>query len=520
VEPDAKDVARLLREAAAAGIVLLANSRALLPLDRASVRRVAVLGPDAATGWVCGGGSCGVAVRRATSPTAGLTAALDGHGSVDHAEGVAGVDRLTPVPDTVATCPECGEPGFAVRYRDASGQPIRTEHRRSGRLAWFGDDIVRGATIELAATLRADVTGSWHIGFAAVGELTLVVDGEIAVHEVIEPKSAGFASSFLDPPERHTARRLDEGQTVDVVLRLVDLAPSEGFAALTLGVRRPRLPPDEELARAVDLARAADTCIVVVGTGPQVESEGRDRVTLALPGAQDDLVRAVAAVNPRTVVVVNAGAPVLLPWRDRVAAVVVAWFPGQEFGTALADVLFGLADPGGRLPCTWPDRDDQAPVLSTRPVDGVLHYAEGVHVGHRAWLRDGEQPAYPFGHGLSYTEWTYVHLGAPATVRRDSAMTVRIHLRNTGSRLGKEVVQVYLSRPESDLERPVRWLAGFTVVRAAPGADVVAEVQVAARAFQHWSASGRRWTTEPGGFALLAGRSVSDLRLVARIDVV
>ena len=190
--------------------------------------------------------------------------------------------------------------------------------------------------------------------------------------------------------------------------------------------------------------------------------------------------------------------------------------PGQEFGSALADVLFGLAEPGGRLPCTWPASDQDAPVLATRPVGGVLHYAEGLHVGYRGWLWAGAEPAYPFGHGLGYTTWTYLAIEARTT---GGGAKVEARVRNSGPRAGKEVVQVYLSRGESDVERPVRWLAGFAVVRAAPGAEAVAVVQVAERAFEHWSTGDGRWLVEPGVFHVHAGRSVGDQRLVTDLTV-
>lgn len=511
--------ARLLRTAAAAGMVLLDNSRGLLPLDRAAVRRMALIGPQAAVGWIRGGGTSAVAPRHVSAPLDGIVDALGEHAEVGHAHGVYGTDRLVPMPSSLTTCPHCGEPGFAVRYRDSADRVVHSEHRCFGHLVWFGEDILRGTSVEISARFRADETGRWHVGFACVGELRLTVDGTTVIDEVVELDHDGFAASFLDPPERWAGVVLEQGQIVDVVLRLQSLAPPEDFAALTFGMRRPRLRPDDELTRAVDLARDADTCVVVVSTGPHVESEGRDRTTLTLPGRQDQLVRAIAAVNPRTVVVINAGAPVLMPWRTEVAAVLVAWFPGQEFGTALADVLFGTAEPGGRLPCTWPDREEDVPVLTTRPTGGVLRYDEGVHVGHRAWLRAAAVPAYPFGHGIGYTEWSYLHIDVPPTLAAGTGTTVAVEVRNAGPRPGKEVIQIYLSRPESAVERPVRWLAGFTVVRADRGSAVAGRAQLAARAFQYWSTSDRRWVTEPGVFLVHAGRSVTDLRLAATVTV-
>ncbi len=172
-------------------------------------------------------------------------------------------------------------------------------------------------------------------------------------------------------------------------------------------------------------ARDADAAVVVVGTNDDVESEGFDRTSLALPGRQDELVSAVAAANPRTVVVVNAGAPVLMPWRDEVAAVLWAWLPGQEGGDAVADVLIGAAEPGGRLPTTFPASHDG--VLSPVPAeDGTLDYAEGTAIGYRHYT--SAQVAYPFGHGLGYTTWEYESLTVSGGVAE-----VTVH--NTGSRV-------------------------------------------------------------------------------------
>lgn len=297
------------------------------------------------------------------------------------------------------------------------------------------------------------------------------------------------------------------------------LVPEQDFAKVTLGVVPPGRSDEEEFADAVHLASSADAAVVVVGTTPELESEGLDRVSLGLPGRQDALVRAVAAVNVRTIVVVNAGGPVAMPWRDEVAAVLVAWLPGQEFGHALADVLVGVTEPGGRLPMTWGARDEDVPVLSTRPIDGALPYAEGLHVGYRAWLRAGANPAYPFGHGLGYTTWAYLGIEAPTTVRVREDVTVCVQVRNIGRRRGKEVVQVYLSGAESAVERPALWLAGFCVVEAGPGDATVVELRVKARAFQHWSVDDQAWRTEPGTFFLSAGRSVSDRPLSCEIDV-
>ena len=267
-----------------------------------------------------------------------------------------------------------------------------------------------------------------------------------------------------------------------------------------LNVQPPRGSDDEEIERAVALARDSDVAVVVVGTTAEVESEGFDRADLALPGRQDELVRRVADANPNTVVVVNAGAPVLLPWADDVAAILLAWFPGQEFGNALADVLLGLAEPGGRLPVSWPSSEDGLP--STQPVDGTLTYDEGLSIGYRDAA--GRAPRYPFGHGLGYTDWELVSIDAPGEGVPATGVPVVVRVRNTGPRRGKAVVQLYASRADSGVERPARWLAGFATLTADAGAEAEATVTVARRAFEHWD---NGWVLEPGNFQLAAGLS-------------
>jgi beta-glucosidase len=249
--------------------------------------------------------------------------------------------------------------------------------------------------------------------------------------------------------------------------------------------------------------------VVVVGTNEEVESEGFDRTSLALPGRQDELVSAVAAANPRTLVIVNSGAPVLLPWADEVAAVLVSWFPGQEFGNALADVLTGTVEPGGRLPVTWPASEEGLP--SVQPVNGELPYDEGLLIGYRWYLSTGRDSLFPFGHGLGYTTWAYEGIAVDGD-------TVTVSVRNTGERGGREVVQLYASQPNSAVERAPRWLVGSAIVDAAAGDVANAVITLGDHNFRHWDSSTHTWTIEPGSYQLHAGRSVVDLPLTDEIS--
>lgn len=500
--------AALVRRAAAEAMVLVRNDGVLPLRVPADGRTVALLGPAAAEPRFMGGGSATVIPVHTSSPLAGLSAVLP----VTHTPGVRLSDELSTVATELITDPDTGTPGFALRYL-AGGEEIGRAHRATGTVVLFGDAAAERATsIEVRTRLRAETAGEWRIGVGAMGRVRLEVDGELADAGELAMSGADPVAALLHPPQRAVTRTLRAGQEVDIRVTIENLMSLPGlgvFLGITLGVTPPQRPEAQEFAAAVDLARTADTAIVVVGTTEQIESEGADRTTLRLPGRQDELVAAVAAVNPRTVVVVNSGAPVEMPWREDVAAVLLSWFPGQEFGTALADVLTGGREPGGRLPTTWPVAMTDVPVLNTTPdPGGTLTYGEGVHIGYRAWLRSGVAPAYPFGHGLGYTTW---ELGDLAVSGDTAAVTVR----NTGDRPGKYVVQAYLSRAHSAIDRPVRWLAGFTAIIADPGESRRVEIALPQRAFEQWTASG--WAVEPGSFTLHVGGSVLDLPLTAEL---
>jgi beta-glucosidase len=515
--PSADETAALLREASAAGTVLVRNDGGLLPLDRGALRRVALLGPNAAVARTQGGGSATVHPDHVVSPLEGLRAALGDGVELVHVEGARIRSGLDPLALDRLRDPVSGEPGVRVRYLAQDGAALADEQRFTARLGWLGEPVLeRASAIEVEATLRVDGGGRRRLGVAGVGRFRLEADGTVLVDEDIAPErgSDPFAA-FLDPPWRSGEVDVEPGREVTLRVRH-EVRRDMPLASLTLGIEPPGLAPDEELERAVRAAADADVAIVVVGTTEAIESEGFDRQDLALPGAQDELVRRVAAANPRTVAVVNAGAPVVLPWRDEVPATLLTWFGGQEFGAALAAVLLGDAEPGGRLPTTWPAREEDVPILSTAPVDGALDYAEGLHVGYRAWARAGAEPAYPFGHGLGYTTWDYtsVHLSAPPGP--DAPARVSVALRNTGPRPGRAVVQAYLRRPDSAIERPALWLAGFGGVRADPGEEVHVALSLPPRAFAHWADD--RWNLEAGAFELLIGPSSAAHPLRASIE--
>ncbi|WIB79306.1 glycoside hydrolase family 3 C-terminal domain-containing protein [Curtobacterium sp. MCPF17_002] len=504
-----EDGVAFVREAEAEGTVLVRNT-GVLPLSSAAVARVAVIGHNADQARTQGGGSATVVPASVVSPLDGIRAAFPG-ATVDYAIGAVVQEGIAEFPLATITNPATGLPGARVAFVK-DGTELYVEDRRATALFWFGGDApTREADrLDITTTYTAPSTGTVRFGIGAAGRSRMWIDGELLLDEDVPFEGDQLGAAFLNPPARSVPAAVTEGQ--DVAIRIeYDVIQDEtlgGVLAYQFGTEPSDEDPSVLIDAAVSAATGADVAVVVVGTNSKVESEGYDRTSLALPGHQDDLVRAVAAANPNTIVVVNAGSPVEMPWRNDVAAVLLTWFGGQEYGNALADVLTGAQEPGGRLPTTWPVAMADVPVLDVTPVDGKVSYDEGVHIGYRAWLSAGTEPAYPFGHGLGYTTWTIDGVTATPTVREGDAVTVTATVANTGDRAGKHVVQVYASRDASAVDRPVRWLVGFAPVRLGAGESAEVSIEVPARAFAHWDGA---WQYESGTFTLHVGSSVVDL---------
>ncbi|WP_239073122.1 beta-d-glucosidase [Sediminihabitans luteus] len=542
-----------LRELTARAMVVLKDDAGLLPLDVAGGAggtgrpTVSLLGPGAVDLFLQGGGSSFVVPDHVSDPVAELRAALPGVDVTVHAG--ARPRHNPPALDVAATCrdPRTGGAGVRVELLDAAGEVLATRAEQPWD-GWGKDLRPDAATLRLSAELHLTTPGTHALGVGTIGVHEVRLDDELLTRgdqhvgvEIVLGSGHNHPVAVVREVEVPAGGRVVR---LHADLQVVHPVGYDSFVRAELVHGHPGPSAEEEIAEAVAAAAAADVAIVVVGTTEEVESEGYDRPSLALPGNQDELVARVLAANPRTVVVVNAGAPVLLPWLDRAPTVLWAWLPGQEGGAALADVLTGVTEPSGRLPWTLPARAEDVPVPHAIPVDGVVAYTEGIHVGYRGWELAGTTPAAPFGHGLGWTTWTYddvavqddgvqddgpaEHPGEqPSThpTARGGDVVVSVVLRNDGARRGREVVQVYVepadgpepgaTDPHGNPARPVRWLGGFATVDADAGETVTAHVRVPRRAFETWDAEHHRWTTPPGDHALRVGRSVRDLRLRA-----
>jgi beta-glucosidase len=548
----------LVRRATPRTFVLLRNREGALPLVGAARRRIALIGPAALWPRTQGGGSVTVLAAEGPTLVEALRAAVGTEGEV---EVMAGCRFSGPVPAPLRgslTDPRTGEPGIRLEVRGADGALLYDRpHPRTAATWWddLPDAVHAGAsTVILHGRYRAGDEGPHLIGAAGLGRLSVEVDGVLLAEATTVPPPE-LVGLLARPPEVRVPLRLHAGQEVEI--RFVNQLPLRLEAGREVEARdrdRPRAQPsgprlvlarlgiapapDEEtlLREAEEAARRASACVVVVGLGEDADSEGFDRDSLGLPGRQDELVRRVAAANPRTVVVVNAGSPALMPWVESVAAVLQVWLPGQAMPEALADVLLGAAEPSGRLPISLPRGERDCPVLSAEPHFGALEYSEGLLIGYRGYDRNGVDPLFCFGHGLGYTEWEYVSLdGAEDEVEAGADVEVTVTVRNTGGRTGREVVQLYLeraaggvptdgqtaaaARPADEPERPLRILAAFASVAAGPGETATATLTVPARAFARYDAAAGDWTWPRTTWSLRAGRSSRDLRLTRRVRV-
>ncbi|MGH3214949.1 MAG: glycoside hydrolase family 3 C-terminal domain-containing protein [Trebonia sp.] len=447
----------LARQVAEAGTTLLKNDAATLPLT--SSASVAVIGPSAsASPTYAGGGSAYVIPSSTVSPLSGIQAVDSG---ATYTQGL-------PTDTSLAAIPAANlSPAYP-----AAGTP-------------FGGSYT--------GTLTAPETGTYVLGITnSCGCYTsayLSVNGKQLIDNPSTP-----------PVHTYTAAiKLTKGTQYTLSI--------SGDTSQLLWATPSDLAPD--LSAAVAAAKKASVAVVVVSD--DTESEATDRPSLSLPSAQDELISDVAAVNPHTVVVINAGAPIAMPWLNKVAAAVDAWYPGQSSGTALASVLFGQTDPGGHLPVTFPTSLSQVPASTTAEFPGngtnAVQYSEGVDVGYRWYNAKDETPLFPFGYGLSYTTFAFggLRISRPA-VNGTGDVRVSAVVTNTGSRSGSDVAQLYVGFPGSSGEPP-RELEGFNRVTLAPGQSAPVSFTLTPQQLSWWSDTANGWTESPGSYGVYIGDS-------------
>lgn len=507
----------LARRVAAESIVLMKNENELLPLDAGSLRSLALLGPNSLDAQMQGGGSAQVVAHYFVDPVEAIRNRLGDSVELRVERGCTSYKGTPPI-DLRCLRPSQGgdRPGLSIEYfnnLELAGEPALVRHCSRIYFTWMGPfskDVHPDAfSARLSGSFTAPESGRFLFSIASAGLSRLKIDGKLVIDNWSR-QQPGTAFFGLGSENASCETLLREGRRYDL-----ELEYSREGASLLGGLRLDCQPPIAEdlLERAVEAAAQSDAAILFVGLNDAWESEGHDRADMELPGRTVELIEAVAAANPNTTVVLNAGAPISLDWIDRVPALLDMWYPGQECGNAVCDVLFGDLNPAGRLTTTWPIRLEDTPAFASYPgSNGAVHYQEGLLVGYRHYDTKKVTPRFAFGHGLSYTHFEYADLAVQAA---GDGARVSLDVRNMGKRDGQEVVQIYLHDFESSLDRPEQELVAFKKVEIAAGASRRVEFTLDRRAFSYYDPARGDWVAEAGEFELRVGASSRDLRLRA-----
>lgn len=511
----------LARKAAAEAMVLLKNEGGVLPLTDA--RSVAVIGALADFPAIQGGGSSQVTPERIVTPLDGLQQRIGNAATITFERGIDAEPR-TPTLNPRMLATGSGEMGLAARYfssPDFTGAPVlkRTEWWFS-KLG-FGEQAQSDADLAFSAewtgVLRPRFTGEHRFEVLHSNpEIWLEFDGEVLVSDQTA-RETEMLFMILPLNRRHASIQLEVGREYPIRIRYAQPAAGSirAFNIFEVKLREPA--PDSDAAIAA--ARQADVAVVFVGPGTTAETEGMDRASMRLPDEQNALVEAVVAANPNTIVCVNSGGPVEMPWASKVKAIVQCWLPGQEGGHAIADVLTGVVNPSGKLPVTFPHRYEDNPSFLHYPGGAHVHYGEGLFVGYRQYDVMEIEPLFAFGHGLSYTSFALSDLEAPAQAGAGEDITITCSLANTSAHAGAEVVQLYIEHLAPPETMPLRQLKAFAKRELAPGKQARVSLAVPGRAFAWYDVDAGQWTVTPGRYRFHIGTSSRDLSLVHDIEI-
>ncbi len=495
------------REVAREGMVLLKNDANLLPLDLRSVRSIAVLGPNASVAVVGGGGSARVEPTGALSPLEVFVRRAGGSFRVTYARGLFSDEDFMTV-ESASLRPGNSGIGVLGEYfanPDCKGTPVLVRVDPKIDFTWNQDAPAPtlpndGFSVRWTGVLVPPADGRYELSVRTDDGVRLALENRLLIDDW---HSRG-------PKTQSVTLTLRGGRPYPLKMEYFDAG---GRATARLAWRS---DADKPLAEAVQAARDADIAFVFAGLNDELECEGFDRESLELPQAQNDLIEAVLRVNKRTVVILNAGAPVLMTrWLNRVPALLLAWYPGQEGAESLVDLLTGMANPSGKLPVTFPKRWEESPAHGNYPGNaGTVNYKEGVMVGYRGFDAKNLDVAFPFGFGLSYSTFEYRNLRiVPASTASGLAVRVSLQVENTSRRVGAEVVQLYVSDPECSVPRPVKELKGFSKIILRPGQKTDLTFDLPREALSFFNPTTTRWTVEPGKFDILVGSSSRDIRL-------
>lgn len=499
-------------QAAAEGMVLLKND-GLLPLKVENIKSLAIIGPNAEDFRIMGGGSSALKPHYISNPVAALRAALPDVKIVEHFG--CHTYKYIPGPDSHLISPEkqSTQSGLSCHFLDNFTDTTPINQRLiTGNTLYASNPFSpqqAAKALKLQGFYLAESTGDYEFSLLSTGQSRLSINGDVLIDsweaEHREPGDAFFQQANQ---EKRASYFIEANTQVEILIEFNHLEQNS-FRVVRYGILPPQL--EDSVAQAVEIAGNADYVLLITGTNDDWETEGNDRETLALPGRQNELVEKVLAANNNTVLVNNSGSPISMPWKDQAPAIIQSWFAGQEFGNALADIVLGVVNPSGKLPITFPRRLEDTPAYTSYPGEfGKVHYGEGIFVGHRWYLSRDIPSLFPFGHGLSYTQFSYDEMSYKDHV-------VFVTITNTGKVQGKETIQIYSQALDSKVAQPIRKLIGFTKVDLAAGETATAAIELDDMAFSYWHSQKHGWELSPGEYQISAASSSTDTRLSERI---
>ncbi|KAF9730697.1 hypothetical protein PMIN03_002621 [Paraphaeosphaeria minitans] len=526
---------KLIRDVGGQGIVLLRNENDVLPLKKNQVKgkKIAMLGL-AKEALIHGGGSASLHSHYRISPWEGMHNTYGKDVEFKFAEGAHTYRLLPPL---AAGCKDSeGKPGWTLLAFEAGkgGLPTMTlhGHKEAAFTGLFNDDV-KWKDLELTTTFVPTETGEHYIAGSGIGPTRVKINDEV-VFEQKDSTNDSMGFLFGGNPETEFTYSFTAGQSYSI--RIESEAPGNDgsdFGGILSGMPGFRLgfmytaEHDEDLvSQAVNVAKECDYAIVFTGHTPVWETEGQDQAAFHLPNkdrSQDKLVEAVAAVNPKTIVVNSTGVVVAMPWLSKVSAVVQAWFPGQEAGNAIADVISGAVNPSGRLPVSWPKRIEDAPAHGNFPgekKDGQLtvKYEEGVFVGYRHYDRISQDKVqFPFGFGLSYT--TFSLKDAQVSQTSNGKFTAEVTVTNTGKQAGATVAQLYIGRSKQSSEHPIKTLAAFKKVFLDAGKEDKVTLSIDLKDFAYFDQGSNKWQVDSGRYDFSFGQSTQHIENIVSIDI-
>ena len=508
---------KLLKKAAASGMVLLKNND-LLPL-KSSVKNLAIIGPNAKEAQIIGGGSASLKPHYQAHPLEAFQNKLGDHTNISYAKGCHTHKFLPRVNEGFMDDKE----GFLVEYFEGSNfdENLLVQEHLIGNKFWvfegFAKDVIAkferpDISVRFSCAYTPDISGQHEFEIFGIGKARLFIDGEELIDNWTETSPGEAFFSFSSDSKRALVN-LIEGTTYQLEIRY----KFEGnFPAIYIGCQAP--DKVNLFDEALEVASAADQVILIVGTNSDWETEGNDRSDFNLPVNQNHLIEEVLRVNPNTLVVLNTGSPVKMPWADKAEAIMQTWFAGQEFGNALVDIITGEINPSGRLPTSFPKNIEDTPAFNSYPgKDLQMNYDEKLLVGYRWYDKKNIKTLFPFGHGLSYTNFEYSDL--EVDVRATNMASCKFSVRNTGQVAGIETAQCYVSFKTIDDSEPEKTLQGFSKIALNPNDKSSVEINLNSRNFSSWNVAKRSWEVRAGSYEILIGSSAENILLQTTINL-